>query len=53
MDWEGLDVGRDARSPATPAYSGRGEFAFQGTLDRVVIRLEDDAEGVGDHETTD
>ena len=53
MDWEGLDVGRDARSPATPAYAGRGEFAFQGTLDRVVIRLEDDAEGVGDHETTD
>jgi len=53
MDWEGLDVGRDARSPATPAYEGRGEFAFQGTLERVVIRLGDDAEGAGDHEPID
>ena len=53
MDWEGLDVGRDARSPATPAYAALGEFAFTGTIDRVVIRLRDDADGPGDHEPTD
>jgi len=53
MDWEGLDVGRDARSPATPAYAGRGEFPFSGKLDRVVITLGEDAGGPGDHEPVD
>jgi arylsulfatase len=53
MDWEGLDVGRDARSPATPAYAERGEFPFVGKLDRVVITLVNDTEGPGDHEPLD
>jgi arylsulfatase len=53
MDWEGLDVGRDALSPASPAYQGRGEFRFSGEIDRVTIELCDDVEGVGDFEPSD
>ena len=53
MDWEGLDVGRDGLSPATPAYADRGEFRFTGTIDRVVIELGDDVDGVGDFEPSD
>jgi hypothetical protein len=37
----------------TPAYAGRGEFAFAGSLERVVITLGDDTEGPGDHEPVD
>jgi arylsulfatase A-like enzyme len=53
MDWEGLDVGRDGLSPASPAYHGRGEFRFTGEIDRVTIDLGDDIEGVGDFEPSD
>ena len=53
MDWEGLDVGRDGLSPASPAYHGRGEFRFSGTIDRVTIELHDDIQGAGDFEPSD
>jgi arylsulfatase len=53
MDWEGLDVGRDGLSPATPAYGDRGEFRFTGVLDRVTIDLGATAEGADDYEPAD
>jgi arylsulfatase len=53
MDWEGLDVGRDGLSPATPAYAGLGEFPFSGTIDTVTIRLGSDHDGPGDYESND
>jgi arylsulfatase len=52
MDWEGLDVGRDGLSPATPAYGERGEFRFTGVLERVTIEL-GPTDGPGDHEPAD
>jgi arylsulfatase len=52
MDWEGLDVGRDGLSPATPAYAGRGEFRFSGAIERVTFEL-GPTDGPGDHEPAD
>ncbi len=52
MDWEGLDVGRDGLSPATPAYAGRGEFRFSGVVEKVSFEL-GPTDGPGDHESAD
>lgn len=35
--WHGLDIGRDSLSPVSPHYDG--EFAFTGTLEKVVFDL--------------
>lgn len=51
MSWAGLDLGRDALSPVSDAYTG--EFRFTGTIDRVVFRLSDSTDGVGDYEPQD
>lgn len=51
MSWAGLDLGRDALSPVSDAYTG--EFPFTGTVDRVEFRLADDTDGIGDYEPQD
>lgn len=53
IDWEGLDVGRDALSPVTPDYADRSPFAFSGTISHVDFDLGDDIEGPGDYEPVD
>jgi arylsulfatase len=53
MDGEGFALGRDAGSPVSPAYAGRGDFAFSGEIDHVRITLGNDQSGPGDYETGD
>jgi arylsulfatase A-like enzyme len=39
ISWEGFDVGRDSLSPVTDSYQGQGEFAFNGTLRKLVLEI--------------
>jgi arylsulfatase A-like enzyme len=40
VSWEGLDVGRDALSPVTDDYAGKGDFAFPpSALRRVDVKV--------------
>jgi arylsulfatase len=42
---EPFEVGRDSITPIDPAYKGRGDFAFTGTIERVVAELKPEAVG--------
>lgn len=53
MDWEGLDVGRDALSPVTPDYADRSPFAFTGSITSIDFELGDDLDGPDDYEPED
>ena len=37
--WEGFDVGRDSLSPVSLRYEDKGEFAFTGKLQKVVLEI--------------
>ncbi|MFN0122353.1 MAG: arylsulfatase, partial [Blastocatellia bacterium] len=41
FSWEGFDIGRDSLSPVSDSYAYRGEFAFSGTLAKVVLEISD------------
>ncbi|MQA04152.1 MAG: sulfatase-like hydrolase/transferase [Streptosporangiales bacterium] len=51
MSWAGLDLGRDALSPVSPAYGG--EFPFTGEIEQVTFRLGSDTGAVSDYEPAD
>ncbi len=53
MDWEGMDVGRNSLGHASPKYGTNSDFAFTGAIDRVRLRIADDAGGPGDYEPQD
>jgi arylsulfatase len=42
---EPFEVGRDSITPIDPAYKDRGDFAFTGTIERVVAELKPEAVG--------
>lgn len=42
---DAMDVGRDLGPPVIEDYAGRMPFAFNGTIDRVLIELGDRADG--------
>ncbi|QLH26258.1 arylsulfatase [Streptomyces sp. Rer75] len=51
LGWQGLDIGRDTLSPSSPSYEG--EFAFTGTLEKVVFTVAPDEEGTEPFERID
>ncbi|WP_421108413.1 arylsulfatase [Streptomyces sp. NEAU-S77] len=51
LGWQGLDIGRDTLSPSSPSYEG--EFAFTGTLKKVVFTVAPDEEGTEPFERID
>lgn len=53
MDWEGLDVGKDGLSPASPDYADRSPFAFTGSIKAIDIELGNDTNGIDDYEPMD
>ncbi len=36
---EPFEVGRDSYSPVDPAYEGKGEFPFTGSIDKITFRI--------------
>lgn len=39
LSWEGFDIGRDSLSPVSLRYEDKGEFAFSGKLQKVVVEI--------------
>ena len=39
ISWEGFDIGRDSLSPVSLNYQDKGEFAFSGKLEKVVLEI--------------
>ncbi len=39
ISWEGFDIGRDSLSPVSLNYPDKGEFAFSGKLEKVVLEI--------------
>ena len=44
--FEGMDIGQDLLYPVSPDYADQGEFAYTGTIKKVVFNLKDDTEMV-------
>ncbi|MFC5589417.1 arylsulfatase [Sporosarcina soli] len=42
--FEGMDIGKDLLYPVSTDYEDQGEFAFTGTIEKVVFELEDNVE---------
>jgi arylsulfatase A-like enzyme len=41
LSFEGIDVGKDTKTPVSPSYADKGEFVFQGALTKVEYTIRD------------
>ncbi|NWQ43689.1 hypothetical protein MLOOGBEN_23605 [Bacillus sp. EB106-08-02-XG196] len=35
LSFEGIDVGKDTKTPVSPKYADKGEFVFKGALQKL------------------